>query len=187
MRISWLEAIDFCKWMLEKLGQPCSLPTEAQWEWACRAGTDSDLYYGGKDTDFAPFANLADVSIKLLAVTGINPQPIENPSKYEDFLPKDDRFNDGCKIMTKVGAYAPSAWGLYDMHGNASEWTLSSYRPYPYNDADGRNDLTGAEKKVVRGGSWFDRPKRAKSSFRLAYQPYQPVYNVGVRVVIAAE
>jgi len=187
VRISWLEAVDFCKWMSEKLGQPCSLPTEAQWEWACRAGADSDLYYGGKDTDFAPFANLADVSIKLLAVTGINPQPIENPSKYEDFLPKDDRFNDGCKIMTKVASYAPNAWGLYDMHGNASEWTLSSYRPYPYNDADGRNDLGGAEKKVVRGGSWFDRPKRAKSSFRLAYQPYQPVYNVGVRLVIKAQ
>jgi formylglycine-generating enzyme required for sulfatase activity len=123
----------------------------------------------------------------LLAVTGVNPQPIENPSEYEDFLPKDERFNDGCKIMTKVASYAPNAWGLYDMHGNASEWTRSNYKPYPYNDADGRNDLSAAEKKVVRGGSWFDRPKHAKSSFRIAYQPYQPVYNVGIRLVIEAQ
>jgi formylglycine-generating enzyme required for sulfatase activity len=70
------------------------------------------------------------------------------------------------------------------MHGNVWEWTLSSYRPYPYSDGDGRNDLSLEERKVVRGGSWRDRPQRARSAFRLAYRTYQPVFNVGFRVVM---
>jgi formylglycine-generating enzyme required for sulfatase activity len=73
------------------------------------------------------------------------------------------------------------------MHGNVAEWTLSTYRPYPFVAADGRDDATAPGKKVVRGGSWFDRPKRARASYRLAYDPWQPVYNVGFRVVIPAQ
>ena len=69
------------------------------------------------------------------------------------------------------------------MHGNVWEWTRSALKPYPYSDADGRNDLKAEGLKVVRGGSWSDRPYRARSSFRLAYQSFQPVYNVGFRVV----
>jgi len=64
------------------------------------------------------------------------------------------------------------------MHGNVAEWTRSSLQSYPYNETamDGE--------KVVRGGSWADRPKRCTSSFRLAYPAWQKVYNVGFRVVI---
>jgi len=187
IRISWTEAVAFCQWLSAKAGATCQLPTEAQWEWACRAGTDTPFWYGGMDTDFSAFANLADKSIQLLAVAGINPQPIQNPSPYEDFLPKDARFSDGARIVTETGKYNPNPWGLRDMHGNVAEWTLSAYRPYPYVASDGRENADAAGKKVVRGGSWFDRPKRARSSFRLAYEPWQPVYNVGFRVVIPVE
>ena len=125
----------------------------------------------------------AVVPHRLLAVTGVNPQPIANPNPYQDFVPKDPRFNDGQRIVTDVGKYAPNVWGLYDMHGNVAEWTRSDYAPYPYDDHDGRNALSDTADKVVRGGSWRDRPKRATSTFRLPYRPYQPVFNVGFRVV----
>ena len=69
------------------------------------------------------------------------------------------------------------------MIGNAWEWTRSAYRPYPYSENDGRN--AAAEGVVVaRGGSWYDRPQRARSAFRLSYPSWQKVYNVGFRVVI---
>ncbi|MBL7133455.1 MAG: SUMF1/EgtB/PvdO family nonheme iron enzyme, partial [Phycisphaerae bacterium] len=84
-----------------------------------------------------------------------------------------------------VGKYKPNAWGLHDMHGNVAEWTRSLYLPYPYADGPGRNGLTGKGKRVVRGGSWYDRPKRCTSSYRYGYRDYQKVYNVGFRVIMA--
>ena len=187
IRVSWSEAMAFCRWLSGRTGHRCTLPTEAQWEWACRAGAATSFFYGDVDTDFSKFANLADASIKLLAVSGVNPQPIPNPSSYEDFLPKERRFNDGHKLMCDVGLYQPNAWGLHDMHGNVWEWTRTTYAPYPYREDDGRNDLSETTNKVVRGGSFYDRPKRATSAFRLAYRPYQPVWNVGFRVVCEAK
>ena len=187
IRVSWREAADFCRWLSSKTGEAFALPTEAQWEWACRAGSDQPFWYGDKNTNFGTFANLADVSIKLLAVTGVNPQPITNPDKYEDWIPKDARFDDGQKILCAVGQYTPNPWGLRDMHGNAWEWTASCIRAYPYADGDGRNDPAAGEKRVVRGGSFYDRPYRATASYRLAYESWQRVYNVSFRVVCPAE
>ncbi len=185
MRVSWHEAAAFCDWLGGLADCAATLPTEAQWEWACRAGAGTPLAYGGLDADFAAHANLADAAMALLAVTGVNPQPIKNPNPYQDFLPKDARFDDGQKIMCDVAQYAPNAWGLHDMHGNVAEWTRTAYRPYPYAD-DGR-DAPGVEgEKVVRGGSWRDRPKHARAGFRLAYEPWRKVYNVGFRVVCPA-
>ena len=73
------------------------------------------------------------------------------------------------------------------MHGNVAEWTRSALRPYPYDKHGGRNDLASPEDRVVRGSSWRDRPAEATSAFRLAYKPYQRVYNVGFRVAAMAE
>ena len=72
------------------------------------------------------------------------------------------------------------------MHGNATEWTRTIYRPYPCRDDDGRSDPGTTGRKVVRGGSWYDRPKRCRLAFRVSYAPYQPVFNVGFRVVCEA-
>jgi len=183
VRVSWHDALAFCRWLSERTGLKVTLPTEAQWEWACRGGTQTAMNFGDVDADFGTHANLADVSIKLLAVSGVNPQPISNPSRYEDFIPKIDSVNDGEKIMAHAGKYAPNTWGLKDMHGNVCEWTRSVYASYPYNDTDGRNEIAADGKRVVRGGSWYDRPMRATSSYRTMYQPYQKVYNVGFRVI----
>lgn len=184
IRVSWQKAIAYCQWLSKKTGRKVTLPTEAQWEWACRAGTDTPLSYGDLNTDFSGLANLADVTVKQMAVSGVDPQPIPNPGPNEDFELKDARFNDGVLHLAPTGKYQPSAWGLYDMHGNVAEWTLSDYKPYPYNDADGRNSQAAANKKVVRGGSWHDRPLRATSSFRLGFPSWQRVYHVGFRVVV---
>ncbi|MCX6997966.1 MAG: SUMF1/EgtB/PvdO family nonheme iron enzyme, partial [Kiritimatiellaeota bacterium] len=176
VRITWNEAMAFCKWLSQKTGKQFTLPTEAQWEWACRAGAGSSFFYGNRDTDFSRFANLADLSLHQLDRGDAPP-----------WHPRDRRFNDGSGVTAAVGRYQPNAWGLRDMHGNAGEWTLSSYRPYPYTDRDGRNEPNPTEMKAVRGGSWFDRPVHARAAARLPYQPWQAVYNVGFRVVMLAE
>jgi formylglycine-generating enzyme required for sulfatase activity len=88
-------------------------------------------------------------------------------------------------VTADVGSYKPNPWGLCDVHGNAWEWTRSTHRPYPY-QADGRNHVADRDNRVVRGGSWYDRPQRCRSAFRLSYPPYQRVFNVGFRVVCPA-
>lgn len=184
VRVSWNEAMGFTKWLSEKTGQKVGLPTEAQWEWAARAGSDQPFFFG--NSGYGNYANLADQSIGLFAVRGVNPKPVSENKRtpLNDFIPRDDSFDDGNMVPSGTAQYAPNPWGLYDMHGNVAEWTRSSYRPYPYSDADGRNDLSDDARKVVRGGSWRDRPKTATSSYRLMYAPFQKVYNVGFRVII---
>jgi formylglycine-generating enzyme required for sulfatase activity len=184
IRVSCLEAMEFCKWLSHQTGRKVALPTEAQWEWACRAGTGTPLFYGDLDTDFSKFANLGDRSLKRLAVRGVNPQPIPNPDKFWDFVPKDERFDDGVLHLAEVGHYQANAWGLKDMHGNVAEWTRSTYRPYPYDASLDDMASSSLAKMSVRGGSWYDRPKNARSGFRQAYPAWQKVYNVGIRLIV---
>ena len=183
VRLTWKQATAFCRWLSAKTGEPFSLPTEAQWEYACRAGTATPFFYGPAGADFSKFANVADAKMTEFVT---NPYtvftPLANPPKYDDWIPKDSRYNDGSLLTAAPGKYGPNAWGLLDVHGNAAEWTLSTYRPYPYDARDRRDDGKPDGRKVVRGGSWRDRPKRCTSSFRLSFQPWQKVYNVGFRV-----
>ena len=184
VRVTWNEAVAFCQWASRLSGEAVSLPTEAQWEWACRNGSSKPFWYGGLDTDFGKLANLADAKlIELCTDPYTLDTPIAKPAKYDDWTPKDARFNDGGLVSVEVGRYQPNPWGLCDMHGNVAEWTRTTYRPYPY-AADGRDDLATPGEKVARGGSWHDRPYRATASFRTAYRPYQPVYDVGFRIVL---
>lgn len=184
VRVSWEQTMAFCQWLSQKTGQRFTLPTEAQWEYACRAGAATPFSFGDQGADFSAFANLADAKLSEFASDPYTVcTPLKNPTPYEDYIPKERRWNDGGLLTMTIGSYRPNAWGLHDMHGNAWEWTRSSYRPYPYRDEDGRNDLARAERKVVRGGSWRDRPERARASYRLAYQPWQAVFNVSFRVV----
>jgi formylglycine-generating enzyme required for sulfatase activity len=173
VRVSWQQAMAFCRWASSRTGHRADLPTEAQWEWAARAGTDTATYYGNVDTDFGRFANLADGTLARLA-RGDSPR----------WHPRIESVNDGATVTTQVARYKPNAWGLHDMIGNAAEWTRSAYRPYPYDARDGRNDPAAAGTKAVRGGSWYDRPYRATASFRMHYQPWQPVFDVGFRVIV---
>jgi formylglycine-generating enzyme required for sulfatase activity len=189
VRISWEEAMAFCEWLSDKTGKKFTLPTESQWEWACRAGTETPFWFGNADSDFTNYANLGDIKLKEFAACTAHKfyesvRIIDNPTRYDDWIPRNDTYNDGGFISEEPGRYRGNRWDLFDMHGNVWEWTRSSYKPYPYNGIDGRNAPVKEDKIVARGGSWYDRPYRATSSFRLPYRQYQKVYNVGFRVVM---
>ena len=174
-RVSWQEATAFCRRLSARTGKTFTLPSEAQWEWACRAGTDTPLAFGAPGADQKTFANLADVSLLgLCRMEQVGP-----------FLPS-DAVNDGSPVSTTVGSYQPNAWGLHDMHGNVAEWTASAYLPYPFRANDPRHAAADT-RKVVRGGSWFDQARCARSAYRLCYHPWQRVFNVGFRVVCEAQ
>ena len=177
VRVSWSEAMAFCRWLSERTGQRVTLPTEAQWEWACRAGTDTAFSHGDLDADFSEFANMGDATLRELAYDA-------RDQYVPDIVPRDDHFDDGVLVTATVGSYRPNPWGLCDMHGNAWECTRSTYASYPYVSTDGRNDANDAGRKTVRGGSWYDRPRRCRSAFRLSYPAWQKIYNVGFRIII---
>jgi len=164
VRTSWNEARDFCRWLSGKTGGHFALPTEAQWEYACRAGTATPLWFGDLTCDFAKFANLADHSLRVMPTFGWGLPSGAIPP----WRPAIDSVNDNFRIAAPIGSFEPNAWGLRDMCGNVWEWTNGDFTP---------------ERKTVRGGSWADRPVHATSTSRLGYRPWQRVYNVGFRVM----
>jgi len=185
VRMSWNQASDFCRWVSQKTGLKAALPTEAQWEWTCRAGSEEAMAFGSKESDFSKFANLADKSVEKFAVRGVNPtfrSNLVNDPTF-NFIPKISQYNDRQFLISGTKQYQPNVWGVYDMHGNVAEWTRSDYISYPY-QPDKSNSMDDTTEKVVRGGSFMDRPYRATSSYRLGYSPWQGVFNVGFRIVI---
>jgi len=180
LRVSWAQAMEFCRWLSRRTGLTVTLPTEQQWEYACRATRLTPLHYGTMDDDFSAWANMADRSFStglmnakgrmmpeggVTQATGGVPHVLLEGAKLAE-----TRFDDGHRVTANIGSFRPNPWGLYDVHGNAAEWTLSDYDP--------------SGRKVVRGGSFFDRPERCRSSFRWRYPPWQRVFNVGFRIVV---
>ena len=134
-----LSASKFCEWLSAMTGNYYRLPTEAEWEYACRAGSDT-------------------------------PYSFEDENQISDYAWYDEN-SDG--KYHKVGEKKPNPWGLYDMHGNVSEWTLDQYKSTTYQRSDTLilNPLENATKlypRVARGGSFMDRSYRLRSSARLA-------------------
>ncbi len=181
VRVSWDDAMACCEWLSEQTGLRFTLPTESQWEYACRAGSAAPFAWGGADEDFSPWANLADRSFggglvkDGKQITGGLEHLVLDGAALAD-----GRFSDGAVVTAPVGSYRANAWGLHDMHGNAAEWTRSAYRPTL--SAVEPEEWAGT-RRVVRGGSFYDPPSRARSAVRLAYPPWQRVFNVGFRVV----
>lgn len=183
IRMTWQEAMEYCRLLSKKTGLNVTLPSEMQWEWACHAGTNTDFWYGNFNTNFALFENLADKQLNKLAVSGVDPQPQPETwawYKYYTYHPKDNTVDDGSFLTVKGAKYKPNAFGLFDMQGNVSEWTRSDYLTYPLK----AKEKVLNELKVVRGGSWIDPPKTSTSHFRKAFYPWQSVHNVGFRVII---
>lgn len=180
VRVSWEEAMEYCRLLSRQTGLHITLPTEEQWEWACRAGSAKEMWYGGCDDEYSHYENLADSRISQLAVMGVNPKPM--PANYElrkfwDFVPRDRFSDDGALVSVAGGRYQPNPWGLHDMHGNVAEWVDS-----------GRSDGKGSSmEKIVCGGSWRDRACTSTASYRRYYLPWQAPFNVGFRVIICEE
>jgi len=179
VRVSWNRANDFCQWLSKQTGLEIALPSEQQWEYACRAGTATPFWFGDLDTDFSPYANFGDFQLKeFVADTAYAEYTdvwiVPDPNPFDDRVPKDERFDDGNFLQAPPGSYLPNPFGLYDMHGNVAEWTRSELH------------LPGiaSSEMIVKGGSWYDRPYRSTSDFRVSYPAYQPVFNVGFRIVV---
>ena len=158
--VSYDDAREFCAKLTDKeKGQPHArpgwayrLPTEAEWEYCCRAGTDTPFAVGNRDKlVFRPAVKQA-----LFNVTGTD--PLEDGDAVEM-----------SSIPYKVGRFEPNPWGLYDMHGNVAEWCLDWYRPsYPDGPAENPIGPASGDKRVVRGGSFKDAATLCRSSARIA-------------------
>ena len=179
-RVSWNEANAFCDWLSKKTGKKFRLPSAEEWETAARAGTKTLFWYGDGETDFSPYANLADqMLVEFTCDMYLHQRVPLNATWIDDWIPKDVRFCDDGFLSERPGLYLPNPWGLFDMQGNVAEWTSTEV-----------SNRTGIDvldqespRKMVCGGSWYDRPYRAAPGFRTSFYPWQSVFDVGFRVV----
>ena len=177
-RVSWEEANAFCRWLSQKTGRTFTLPDESQWEWACRAGTDSPWSFGELASDCASFANFADDSLlelgRLAAMEKVKPFFAVEP------------VNDKQTVSAPVGSYQPNPWGLYDMHGNVAEWTSSAYLAVSVSSRRSGPRCAGntpsGSRRLLAAAC-----RAGRSGWRTGYWPWQSVFNVGFRVVCEAE
>jgi formylglycine-generating enzyme required for sulfatase activity len=173
-QVRFAEVMEFCRRLTampdeKKAGRVYRLPTEAEWEYACRAGTTTVFHFGNA------------LSSKLANFNGQYP--------YGD-APKGDKLQK----TTKVGSFAPNAWGLYDMHGNVAEWCSDWYDPDYYKNSSKEDpkgpakgvvstDYAGDHYRVIRGGCWIDEGRGLRAAYRSRLQPSEPYRWVGFRVV----
>ena len=161
--VSWYEAVEFCARLSRKTGKRYRLPSEAQWEYACRGGTQTQFHFG--ETIISELANY------------------NGNSNYAEAPKGAYRFQ-----TTDVGSFKPNAFGLYDFHGNVWEWCADAWHNN-YNGApadgsvwqsDGDSSL-----RLLRGGSWNDHSPNCGSACRLRYQANCKASIVGFRVVVS--
>jgi formylglycine-generating enzyme required for sulfatase activity len=141
--VSWNDAVEFCKGLSQKTGRTHRLPSEAEWEYACRAGTATPFHLG--ETIATDLANYNGDYTYASAPKGINQEQ-----------------------TTEVGTFPPNAFGLYDMHGNVWEWCEDTWHDnYIGAPTDGSPWINDIDKRyLLRGGSWFDSPDICRSANR---------------------
>lgn len=185
--VSWLDAVAYCNTRseLEGLtpayaidGQTVSwdrsangyrLPTEAEWEYACRAGTTT------------PFNTETSISAEEANYYGHYPYEIEENYFSQENL--DTQPGEYRQTTVDVTSFSPNGWGLYNMHGNVSEWVWDYYGTY---STEEQSDPTGPETgtlRVYRGGGWNDFAKNMRSAYRAALSEDKGSFNIGIRLV----
>ena len=151
VNISWNDATLFCRWLSKKEGKTYRLPTEAEWEYACRAGTTTRYSTGDSPNGLVEVANVADVAFFTMADGGqLSPESADRGRVMGTMLNGDDRF----VFTSPVGKFKPNAFGLGDMHGNASTWCLDWYVANYYANSpvdDPRGPASGTERRCRRG------------------------------------
>ena len=155
--VTWNDAVAFCEWLSKKEGQKYRLPTEAEWEYSCRAGSNSRYYFGDNPEDLNRFANVADSTRKALSPNVfIEPfdKDLQKPGTgvSAPFL----SHGDGYPWTSPGGKFESNAFGLYDMHGNVLEWCSDwydegYYKNSPVDDPQGPNS---GSSRVLRGGGF---------------------------------
>ena len=164
LNVSWNDALAYCKWLSAKTGKRFRLPTEAEWEYACRAGSR---------TPFNTGENLTT-----------------NQANFDGNYP----YNGNAKGVYRqntvaVNSFAPNAWGLYNMHGNVWEWCSDWYGGTYYDECKSNGTVINpvgpaiGSHRVIRGGGWGDDAVRCRSANRYVSSPVIRAYAVGFRLV----
>jgi formylglycine-generating enzyme required for sulfatase activity len=172
VNVSWNDAQAFCRWLARSSGRAVRLPTEAEREYACRAGTQTRYHFGDKAEDLARYANMADGTLK---------------KKFPKFTTI--AAEDGYVFSAPVGKFRPNAFGLFDMHGNVWQWCQDWYGPY---EGLAARDPVRPQKadlpcRVVRGGSWSGQPRHCRAADRRGLVPVNRQHTVGFRVAFSLE
>ncbi len=154
--VSWNDAVEFCQKLSELTGDNYRLPTEAEWEYACRAGTTTQFYFG------------ETITTDLVNYNGNYP--------YGD-APKGVYHQE----TTDVGSFPANEFGLYDMHGNVWEWCADIYSSDYSSSRSNPTDPSGGGSRVVRGGSWFHGTRLARAAYRDGDEPGFSYYYHGFR------
>jgi sulfatase modifying factor 1 len=155
VNVSWNDAVAFCEWLSRVEDQTYRLPTEAEWEYACRARTTTKYFSGDDPESLATVANVADGTGK---------------AKYPDWTWAISA-RDGFVYTAPAGQFSPNAFGLYDMHGNVWEWCGDGYDAEYYKRSPGEDPSGPAQAggRVIRGGSWRSHSFSCRSAFRLKF------------------
>lgn len=174
-RVNWFETLEFCDRLTKKTGKPYRLPSEAEWEYACRAGTRSPFNFGPTiSTEVANYRGTDDVRADGTI-----------PGKYGKG--KEGNFRGQ---TTKVKTFPPNGVGLYDTHGNVWEWCLDNNHPnYDNAPKDGsawldRNADLNSD-RIIRGGSWGNSPQSCRSAYRNFDAPVARNFSMGFRVSLS--
>ncbi len=170
LNVTWNDAVAFCQWLTRKEGKTYRLPTEAEWEYACRGGT-ATRYYNGDDPD--SLAKVANVEDSRGRTTFPHVQEIE--------IAKEGLI----KFTAPVGGFPPNPFGLYDVHGNVWEWCSDWYGEdyYAHSPVDDPQGPESGEMRVRRGGAWNSFPLWARASFRNWNTQSSRCVNLGFRAV----
>ena len=155
--VSWRDAEAFCRWLSRREGRRVRLPSEAEWEYAARAGTQTPWWTGNDPSGLLRAANVADASLAAKMPT----------AEWAA------GFDDGHPFLAPVGSYAPNAWGLHDMHGNVWEWCSDWYDGFEYESGSVRDPQgpTSGPFRTIRGGGWFNGPHQQRSAQRIYFHP----------------
>ena len=176
VNVSYIDAEDYAKWLAKITGRNYLLPTEAEWEFAARAGTDDGrLFLWGDEWD----TEAANTSTWYIG------DVVDRDAWKEWWDSEGQAMAKSRPMTTRVGSFEPNAWGFYDMTGNVWEWMRDWYEADYYARSPAKNPqgpLSGDE-KVLRGCSWYNKPEVCFISTRDRYTPDLRLYYNGFRVV----